>query len=76
MNHELYIALLEKDNTRLKDAIAARAENHRLLDERVRESLRRASRYLPELDKGGRDEAYFAETLELLDMIAHQGGAA
>ena len=76
MNHAKYIALLEKDNARLEDAIAARAENHVLLDERVRESLRRASKYLPSASKADADAQNFANTLELLDMIAHQGGAA
>lgn len=78
MNHAKYIALLEKDNARLEDAIAARAENHKLLDERVRESLRRAFSYLPESATAGadRDAQYFEDTLELLDMISHQGGAA
>lgn len=76
MNHAKYIALLEKDNDRLKDAIAARAENHQLLDEKVRECLRRAFNYLPASAKADKDAQYFADTLELLDMISHQGGAA
>lgn len=76
MNHAKYIALLEKDNARLEDAIAARAENHKLLDEKVRESLRRAFGYLPESAKSDKDAQYFEDTLELLDMISHQGGAA
>lgn len=78
MNHAKYIALLEKDNARLEDVIAARAENHKLLDEKVRESLRRAFKYLPETAtaEADKDAQYFEETLELLDLIAHQGGAA
>jgi hypothetical protein len=76
MNHAKYIALLEKDNDSLKDSIIAREENHKLLDERVRESLRRACKYLPASATADRDAQYFADTLELLDMIAHQGGPA
>ncbi|WP_333873083.1 hypothetical protein [Methylobacter sp.] len=75
MNHAKYIALLEKDNARLEDAIAARAENHKLLDERVRESLRRASKYLDQSCESDNAQ-YFADTLELLDLISHQGGPA
>ena len=79
MNHAKYIALLEKDNARLEDAIAARAENHKLLDEKVRECLRRASKYLPEqllTPESYWDTQYFKDTLELLDLISHQGGSA
>lgn len=76
MNHAKYIALLEKDNARLEDAIAGRAANHVLLDERVREALRRASKYLNGSCEADRDAQYFADTLELLDTISYQGGAA
>ncbi len=76
MNHAKYIALLEKDNARLEDAIAARAENHVLLDERVRECLRRAFERLPGSAQADKDAQYFADTLELLDTISYQGGAA
>lgn len=76
MNHAKYIALLEKDNDSLKDSIIAREENHKLLDERVRECLRRAFERLPESAQADKDAQYFADTLELLDMISHQGGPA
>lgn len=76
MNHELYIALLEQENARLKAVIAEKEQDLHTLSKNVRASLQRAFKYLPSASKADADAQNFANTLELLDVIEdHQGGA-